>query len=241
MCGRYVLKANLPEIARMLGLDVGTDVGFELAPRYNIAPTQDVPACRAGEDGERRLAMLRWGLVPRWAKDTKLAYRMINARGETVAEKPAFRDAFRHRRCLIPADGYYEWKKVGERKQPNFLYRRDERPFCFAGLWERWHKGGADPVESCAIITTQANQLGAEIHDRMPVILPQSEFARWLAAAARTAARRDHDLCSREHHGQQSQGRRGPLHHAAGRCAVKWRRAACPLARGCHILFTTLR
>ncbi|MDX1425850.1 MAG: SOS response-associated peptidase [Kiloniellales bacterium] len=181
MCGRYVLKANLPEIARMLGIEPGG--GAALAPRYNIAPTQAVPACRADAGGERRLVDLRWGLVPRWAKDAKVAYRMINARAETVAEKPAFRDAFRRRRCLLPADGYYEWKRAGTRKQPYYLSRRDGSPFCFAGLWERWQRGDAEPIESCAIITTAADGLAADIHDRMPVILDEGDFARWLDPA----------------------------------------------------------
>jgi len=176
MCGRYVLKAALPEIARMLGMDVD----FELDPSYNIAPTRAVPACRIEAPGQKQLALMRWGLIPHWAKTADTNYMMINARAETVAGKPAFRSAFRHRRCLIPADGYYEWKSMQGRKQPFYFSMKDGNPFCFAGLWERWQPAEGEPVESCAIITTGANALGAEIHHRMPVILAADDYARWL-------------------------------------------------------------
>lgn len=176
MCGRYVLKATLPEIARLLGMDV--DMALE--PRYNIAPTQDVPVCSVDEQGERRLGLMRWGLVPHWAKDPKSAYRMINARAETVADKPSFRVAFRRRRCLIPADGYYEWKATGSRKQPYFIHMTDGRPFCFAGLWEIWQPPEAEPLHSCAIITTKANRTSARVHPRMPVIVPETDYEPWL-------------------------------------------------------------
>jgi putative SOS response-associated peptidase YedK len=150
-----------------------------LSPRYNIAPTQAVAVVRAGEGG-RRLDGLRWGLIPSWAKDEALGDRMINARAETLAEKPAFRSAFRARRCLIVADGFYEWRKVGGRKQPHCIAFRDRRPFGFAGLWERWEGGADGPVESCTIVTTSANEVVAPIHDRMPVILDPMEFTLWL-------------------------------------------------------------
>jgi len=176
MCGRYVLKAALPDIARMLGMDV--DLGLE--PRYNIAPTTPVPACRMERPGEKELTLLRWGLVPHWAKQADGNYRMINARAETVATKPAFRSPFRKRRCLIPADGYYEWKSVAGRKQPYYFSMKDEGPFCFAGLWERWQPAEGEAVETCAIITTDANALGAEVHHRMPVILAAHDYERWL-------------------------------------------------------------
>jgi putative SOS response-associated peptidase YedK len=176
MCGRYVLKAALPEIARMLGMDVD----FELDPSYNIAPTRAEPACRIEAPGQKQLALMRWGLIPHWAKTADTNYMMINARAETVAGKPAFRSAFRHRRCLIPADGYYEWKSMQGRKQPFYFSMKDGNPFCFAGLWERWQPAEGEPVESCAIITTGANALGAEIHHRMPVILAADDYARWL-------------------------------------------------------------
>jgi putative SOS response-associated peptidase YedK len=176
MCGRYVLKAALPDIARMLGMDV--DLALE--PRYNIAPTTPVPACRMLEPDRRELALLRWGLIPHWARQADGGYRMINARAETVADKPAFRSPLRKQRCLIPADGYYEWKSMGGRKQPYYFSMKDGNPFCFAGLWERWHPADGDAVETCTIITTSANTLGAEIHPRMPVILAADDFERWL-------------------------------------------------------------
>ncbi len=177
MCGRYVLKATLPEIARMLGMDV--DLALE--PSYNIAPTRSVPVCRMEEPEDKQLALMHWGLIPHWARTPDANYRLINARAETVAEKPAFRSAFQHRRCLIPADGYYEWKSMQGRKQPYYFHLKDGTPFCFAGLWERWQPTEGEPVQSCAIITTGANALGADIHHRMPVILPRDDYARWLA------------------------------------------------------------
>ena len=187
MCGRYVLKANLPDIARMLGMDPDVLADGELEPRYNIAPTTEVLACRSERPGEKALARLRWGLVPHWAKAPDGNYRMINARAETVAGKPAFRSAFRQRRCLIPADGYYEWKAVAGRKQPYLFTMKDGEPFCFAGLWERWHPPEGDPLETCTIITTAANALGAEVHPRMPVILPREAYDRWLDPEATRA------------------------------------------------------
>jgi putative SOS response-associated peptidase YedK len=149
-------------------------------PRYNVAPTQLVPAVRQ-EDGKRRLVTLRWGLIPSWAKDAKIGYRLINARADTVAAKPSFRSAFKRRRCLVPADGFYEWKRSGTLKQPFFIHRKDEEPFAFAGLWEGWENPEDDKeVQSCSLITTEANELMAPIHDRMPVILPVSAYDRWL-------------------------------------------------------------
>ena len=176
MCGRYVLKATLPEIARMLGMDID----LPLEPRYNIAPASPVPACRMPEPGDKQLLHLHWGLIPHWSKKPDSGYRMINARAETLAEKPAFRAAFRQRRCLIPADGYYEWKSMPGRKQPFYFSMQDGQPFCFAGLWERWQADDGDAIDSCAIITTSANALGAEVHHRMPVILPRDAYATWL-------------------------------------------------------------
>jgi putative SOS response-associated peptidase YedK len=180
MCGRYVLKAALPDIARMLGMDMGADPGPALEPSYNIAPTTAVPVCRMEQAGGKQLTLMRWGLTPHWAKQADSGYRMINARAETVAEKPAFRGPFRHRRCLIPADGYYEWKSIEGRKQPFYFHMKNGDPFCFAGLWERWQPAEGAPVESCAIITTGANALTAGIHHRMPVILAAEDYNRWL-------------------------------------------------------------
>ena len=154
-----------------------------LRPRYNIAPTQDVLAIRLNVEGNQEAVQLRWGLIPFWAKEEKIAYSTINARAETVASKPAFRDAFKKRRCLIPADGYYEWKPEGGTKQPYRITLDPEQPFSFAGLWEHWEKGGK-VVESCTIIVTNANDLTKDIHDRMPVILDPKDYIGWLDGTA---------------------------------------------------------
>jgi putative SOS response-associated peptidase YedK len=178
MCGRYTLKTPVEKLARFFGLPEDPD----LRPRYNIAPTQPV-ATVVVLTGERRLRLMRWGLVPHWAKDLSIGSRMINARAETITEKPAFRPAFRDRRCLIMADGFYEWQHKGHAKQPYYIIRKDRSPFAFAGLWERWDPPeGGGAVESCTIITTQANELVAEFHERMPVILDQKDFDLWLGA-----------------------------------------------------------
>jgi putative SOS response-associated peptidase YedK len=184
MCGRYVLKAALPDIARMLGMDLPADAIPDLEPSYNIAPSSAVPACRMDPAGRKELTRLRWGLTPHWAKKADGGYSMINARAETVAEKPAFRGPFRQRRCLIPADGYYEWKSMEGRKQPFYFTLESGEPFCFAGLWEHWQSAEGDAVESCAIITTDANALAAEIHHRMPVILARADYEPWLDVRA---------------------------------------------------------
>jgi putative SOS response-associated peptidase YedK len=174
MCGRFLLMTSGRDVAEEFGL-----ADFpELFPRYNIAPTQAVLAVRAAGAG-REGALLRWGLVPAWARDMKQA--PINARAETAADKPTFRHALRKRRCLIPASGFYEWAAIAgeKRKQPYCFRPRNERSFAFAGLWERW-EGPQGPVESCAILTTEANQLVRPVHDRMPVILPGRHFGAWL-------------------------------------------------------------
>jgi putative SOS response-associated peptidase YedK len=178
VCGRYVVKSPSAKLKVKFHLD---EVPL-FEPRYNVAPTQLVPAVRQ-EDGKRRLAMLRWGLIPSWAKDAKIGYRLINARSDTVATKPSFRSAFKRRRCLVAADGFYEWKRDGKVKQPFFIHRRDEEPFAFAGLWEGWENPeDGKEVQSCSLITTEANELMAPIHDRMPVILAESAYDRWLDA-----------------------------------------------------------
>jgi len=171
-------------IAEVFGLD---DVP-ELSPRFNIAPTQAVAAVRARADGGRELVALTWGLIPSWSKDRTIGSRLINARAETVGEKPAFRAALRARRCLVLADGFYEWQKLGTRKQPHHIRMRDGRPFAFAGLWERWTPPEGDPVESCTIITTLPNEVVAPIHDRMPAILAPADLDRWLDPGARDPA-----------------------------------------------------
>ncbi|HJN13407.1 MAG TPA: SOS response-associated peptidase [Pirellulaceae bacterium] len=184
MCGRFTLRSNLNLILQRFALN---DVP-NLTPRYNIAPTQAVPAIRATESG-RELAMLRWGLIPSWSKDAKMGNRLLNARSETAAEKPSFRSAFRRRRCLVVADGFYEWQKTGAArggttKQPYYIRMRDERPFAFAGLWETWRgPKGAElptPIQSCTILTTEPNELMQSLHDRMPVILSPDDYAMWL-------------------------------------------------------------
>jgi putative SOS response-associated peptidase YedK len=175
MCGRFTQASDGEVIARVFELGATP----QLNPRYNIAPTQDVPVVRAA-GGVRGVSMLHWGLIPSWAKDRGIGARLINARAETLAEKPAFRSAFRVRRCLVVADGFYEWQKLGTRKQPHFIGFRDGRPFGFAGLWERWRGDGGGDVESCTIITTEANELLASIHDRMPVILDPADHELWL-------------------------------------------------------------
>jgi putative SOS response-associated peptidase YedK len=178
MCGRFTLKAPAREVADLFAMAEAPD----LTPRYNVAPTQQVLAVRAGATG-REFARLRWGLVPHWATDAKIGGSLINARAETVAEKPAFRTAFARRRCLIPADGFFEWQKAGTKKLPFWFHLRDGKPFAFAGLWEKWG-GPEDPLESCAIITTQANDLVRPYHERMPVILDPACFDSWLSASA---------------------------------------------------------
>jgi putative SOS response-associated peptidase YedK len=176
MCGRYTLKTPVEKLAEEFNFDASS---VELPPNYNVAPTQEVAAVLA-ENGHRRLELLRWGLIPSWADDPGIGSRMINARSETAPEKPSFRRAFRERRCLIPADGFYEWKRVNGGKQPYYIHMKEERPFAFAGLWESWKDEGGPEIRSCAILTTKPNALAREIHDRMPVILPAGSYAAWL-------------------------------------------------------------
>ena len=175
MCGRYSLIADLGELARRFEFD-GDWLAFESA--YNIAPTQDVLTVVGGET--RRGGFMRWGLVPWWAKDASIGSRMINARAETVAEKPAFRDALRRRRCLVIADGFYEWQRTGDSRRPMRVVIRSGEPFAFAGLWSVWKDPDGNRVPSCAIITTTANDLLRPVHDRMPVVLPREMEALWL-------------------------------------------------------------
>jgi putative SOS response-associated peptidase YedK len=176
MCGRFALFAGPEDLARAFGVTI-EDVA--LPARYNVAPTQTVPVVRAS-DGRRQLATMHWGLIPPWAKDPSIGTRMINARAETVTEKPAFRVAFRSRRCLIPASGFYEWQARGRAKQPHFIRRADGGLLALAGLWERWQPAEGPAAQSCAILTTTPNAVMAPIHDRMPVILDAGDFSRWL-------------------------------------------------------------
>ena len=180
MCGRYAFFSPAEAVKRVFALD---DVPA-LEPRYNVAPTQDVPTVRAGEEGARAFALLHWGLVPKWAKEKAIGNRMINARAETLAEKPSFRDAFRKRRCLVLADGWYEWQVAPGGKQPWFIRMKDARPFAFAGLWERWRDPASGmPLESCTIVTTDAAESIRKIHERMPVVLADADQDRWLDTA----------------------------------------------------------
>jgi putative SOS response-associated peptidase YedK len=176
MCGRYALAASSPDLAKWFHID--ETINF--APRVNIAPTDMVPAIRQRADGRRELIGLRWGLIPYWSHDAKSGARAINARAESVAEKPAFRDPFRKRRCLIPASGFYEWKTVGRAKQPYFVHPRDGGLLAFAGLWDRWESPEGDPIESCTILTQDANELVRPLHDRMPVVVAPTDYDRWL-------------------------------------------------------------
>jgi putative SOS response-associated peptidase YedK len=183
MCGRYVSATPPDQIASYFGAEAPEAL---LEPSYNVAPTSDVYAVLS-DGSTRHLDAFHWGLVPRWAKDMKIGSKMINARAETLAEKNAFKSAFAKRRCLIPADGFYEWRKHAQdpkkgKKQPFFIHRPDGEPYAFAGLWEVWRGADkdAEPIRSCTIITTTPNDAMAAIHDRMPVILPPSAWDTWL-------------------------------------------------------------
>jgi putative SOS response-associated peptidase YedK len=183
MCGRFVSASSPDEIARYFDAEAPEAL---LEPSYNVAPTNDVYAV-LDDGGVRRLDAFHWGLVPIWAKDPRQGSKMINARAETLAAKNAYKPAFKRRRCIIPADGFYEWKKIpGQKtKQPHFIHRPDGEPLAFAGLWEVWRgpdKQG-DPLRSCTIVTTSANETMQPLHDRMPVILPASAWEEWLDPA----------------------------------------------------------
>lgn len=177
MCSRYFLDAD----GNVIAYTFRVPADDRLRKRFNIAPTQDAPIVRAAKDGGRELAMARWGLVPFWAKDLSVGTKMINARCEGVEAKPAFKAAIEKRRCIVPATGFFEWKGVAGRKQPFAITLPDRHVFGFAGLWERWKPaGGGDPVETFTIVTTDANEAVATIHDRMPVILAPEDEETWL-------------------------------------------------------------
>jgi len=175
MCGRYAIT-SAPEAIRAL-FRYPEQPNFP--PRYNVAPTQPIPVVRVVE-GRRQFALLRWGLLPGWVKDPKTFTLVINARGESVLDKPAFRNAMKYRRCLIPADGFYEWKADGARKQPYFVRARSDAPFAFAGLWETWIGPNGEELDTAAIVTTRANNSLRPIHQRMPVVVPPEAFDLWL-------------------------------------------------------------
>ena len=176
MCGRFVLHTPAPQLAEIFGVEQTP----ELHGRFNIAPTQPVAVVRVIREGatpgSRELVNLRWGLIPPWADSPAIGNRMINARAESVAEKPAFRMAFRQRRCLVLADGFYEWRNSGGKKQPYYLGLKDGKPFAFAGLWESWTAPDGEVIESCTIITTEANAAVEQVHSRMPVILDAKDY-----------------------------------------------------------------
>ena len=178
MCGRFALLAPGETVADTFQLE---SAPAPLPPRYNIAPTQPVLAVRLAQTGKREAALFHWGLIPSWSKDISIGARMINARAETVPEKPSFRTAFKRRRCLIPASGFYEWQKLNGRKQAMYIHPQDDDLFAFAGLWEIWQGADGSHLETCTILTTTPNELMAPIHNRMPVILEPADFDMWLA------------------------------------------------------------
>jgi putative SOS response-associated peptidase YedK len=188
MCGRFTLRVPASVVAEQFAV-------FETLPwraRYNIAPSQPVAAVRLATastkaERPRELVWLRWGLIPSWADDPAIGNRLINARAETAAQKPAFRAAMRQRRCLVVADGFYEWQRTGKRKVPYLIRLRDESPFGFAGLWESWEGPDHSAIQSCTILTTEANDLVRPVHDRMPVIIAPSDYDRWLDPAVTNA------------------------------------------------------
>lgn len=187
MCGRFTLFEPNESLRGIFGVAAADLPG----PRYNISPSQPIAAVRIspGAKPRRELVLLRWGLVPSWAKDPSIGNRMINARAETVPEKPAFRSAWKSRRCLIPANGFYEWQRRNGKKQPWYIRMRDGKPFAIAGLWERREDPPVEPLETCTLITTEPNDLLAPIHARMPVILAPGDFERWLSPSPEEANR----------------------------------------------------
>ena len=180
MCGRFTLSQPINAIASAFNIAQIPP----LEPRYNIAPTQLIPSILSAPGGEKQLQMLRWGLIPSWAKDAKISAKLINARAETVSEKPSFKAAFKRRRCLIVADGFYEWQRQEKKKQPYYFRLQNAQLFAFAGLWEQWKSPDEDIINSCTILTTEANDLLRPIHDRMPVILESKNYELWLDSEA---------------------------------------------------------
>ncbi|RFC33926.1 MAG: putative SOS response-associated peptidase YedK [Candidatus Nitrotoga sp. LAW] len=177
MCGRFALKENPKKLGEYFQLTGD----LEFLPSWNIAPSSRICSITADAEGNRHLHKMRWGLIPSWAKDDTIGNKLANARGETVAEKPSFRSAFKHRRCLIPASGFYEWKTENGIKYPWYVSLKSGSPLAFAGLWEIWHPEDGEPIESCCIITTAANSLMEPIHERMPVILNPDQWTTWLS------------------------------------------------------------
>jgi len=176
MCGRFVMKAPPAELVTRFGLDECAD----FAPRYNIPPGTDIPVIRQSPEGKCVLHLLRWGLVPHWAKDSSIGAKLNNARGETVSEKPSFRDAFKRRRCLIPASGFYEWATEGKVKQPYYIRLKSGEPMAMGGLWESWKAPDGSILRTACIVTTTPNAVMEPIHDRMPVIVAPENWQSWL-------------------------------------------------------------
>ena len=186
MCGRFALATEKNILEMLYQLEIRSD--FDLQPRFNIAPSQQIVALRRfPQSGEKELVNLKWGLVPFWSEDETSGSRLINARSETVDEKRTFRNAYKKRRLLIPVSGFYEWKKEEGAKQPYYITRKDGQPFSLAGLWERWEKSGT-PLESCTILTTTPNVLLAALHKRMPVIIPRRAYKYWLDPGTESAS-----------------------------------------------------
>ena len=183
MCGRFTLTVNPAELQDTFS---GYNFPAMFAPRFNIAPTQ--PVLAIPNDDKLTADFFIWGLIPMWAKDPEIGNRLINARGETLAEKPSFRGSYRHKRCLILADGFYEWKSFGGRKTktPYYIHMQNRKPFAIAGLWDHWESPDGSSIKSCTIITTTPNELMGSIHDRMPVILHPRDYAKWLNSAPQT-------------------------------------------------------
>jgi len=177
MCGRFVVKGSTLEIVSHFGIETKF---FDIKPSYNIAPSQPVPIV-LHENEQNMLTLMRWGLIPSWAKDPSIGYKTINARSETVAQKPSFRDAFRNRRCIVVANGYYEWIKEGKKKRPMYIHATSGEFLAFAGLWERWRSPQNKVWETCTILTTDANEKMHDIHHRMPVLLPPQERHTWMS------------------------------------------------------------
>ncbi len=179
MCGRFTLTVDIEELQEAFP---GVDFGLYMKPSYNIAPSQSILSISNATPQKAQL--FHWGLIPPWSKDKKIAYKMINARSETLADKPSFKSPFRSKRCLILADGFYEWKKEGDKKIPTYIRLKSKKPFAFAGLWETWNQEKNQPIHSCTIITTEANPLLKPVHHRMLVILKKTDYDLWLDPTA---------------------------------------------------------
>ena len=189
MCGRFTLTVDPAELKEEFG---GAELPGKYAPRYNIAPTQ--PVLAIPNDGRNKMDFFVWGLIPSWAKDPEIGNRLINARGETLAEKPSFRGSYKYKRCLILGDGYYEWKSVpgSKTKIPHFIHMKTGKPFAFAGLWDEWQSKEGSSIRSCTIVTTTPNKLMASIHNRMPVILHSKDYSQWLDPLPQNAEKLNH-------------------------------------------------